>query len=277
MNFAANLAFINGRKRIPRFFRGQKSGEPCRRAFFVFRAPLRSPGFSGNFDAIKLRFVSGAVRSVDHFNHSRANFLHRFRGNTERAFFAQLIRRDNFVIERLDLTDEARLIKSAAVRDDGHGLRHLQRRDLDVALTDRQVCDVAVEQFAAVSRFHVFIVRDASFRFAPQRNSALCAKTEFERPIDNRRGADLNADLIKPGVARFCQRLDKIERTAVAFFPIVKGEIADLNSRDALIEIVRVNRAGFERSDSNRNFESRTRWIGRPKCARQKWKIGIVL
>ena len=145
VNFAADVAFVNCGKRILRLFRGQKSGEPCRRAFFVFRAPLRGPGFSGNFDAIKLRFMSGAVRAVDHFNHSRANFLYRFRGNTERAFFAQLIRRDDFVIERLHLAHEPRLIKSAAVRDDGHGLRHLQRRDLDVALTDRQVRDVTVE------------------------------------------------------------------------------------------------------------------------------------
>ena len=128
-----------------------------------------------------------------------------------------------------------------------------------------------------MSHFHVFVVRDASFRFAPQRNPTLRAETELERPINDRLGANLNADLVEPGIARFCQRLDKIERTAVAFFPIVKGEIADLNSRDALIEIVRVNRAGFERSDSNRNFESRARWIGRPKCARKKWKIGIVL
>ncbi len=106
-----------------------------------------------------------------------------------------------------------------------------------------------------MSRFHVLIVRDASFRFSAQRNSALRAETKFESPFDDRLCAGLDADLIKPCVARFGQRLDKIERTAIALFPIVKSDIANLNSGDALIEIVRVNRARLERGDTNGNFE----------------------
>ena len=32
-------------------------------------------------------------------------------------------------------------------------------------------------------------------------------------------------DLIKPGVARFGQRLDEIQRAAIALFPIVKSRL----------------------------------------------------
>src|SRR5207249_4030175 len=197
--------------------------------------------------------------------------------NIERTFFTQLVSSHDFVIDRLDLTDEPRLIKSAAVGDNRHRLRHLQRCRLRVPLTDRQICNVAVEQFPAVSCFHVFVVRDASFRFAAQRDPALRAETELERPLDDRLRAGLNADLIKPRVARLSKRLDKIERALIAFFPIVKGEVANLNSRDALIKIVRTNGAGLERRDSNCDLEGRARRISRTESTRQKWNIRIVL
>src|SRR4029077_17848975 len=65
VDFAADVAFVNRGEGVLRFFRGQESGEPGGGAFFVFRTPLRSPGFSRNFDAVQLRFVSGAIRAVN--------------------------------------------------------------------------------------------------------------------------------------------------------------------------------------------------------------------
>ena len=98
----------------------------------------------------------------------------------DRASLARTwIRGHDFVIECLHLLDEARLIKRAAVRDDPHGLGHLQRRDLRVALADRQVCDVAIEQSAAVRCLHVFIVRNTALRLAAQRDAAFRAKPEL--------------------------------------------------------------------------------------------------
>ena len=76
---------------------------------------------------------------------------------------------------------------------------------------------------------HVLIVRNASFDLAANRDSAFRAKPELECPIDNRLRTRSDADLVKPGVARFRQRLDKVERAAVAFFPVVKGHVADLD------------------------------------------------
>ena len=162
------------------------------------------------------------------------------------------------VVERLHLLHEARLKKGAAVGHDGHGLRHLQRRDLGVPLTDRQVCDVTVEQSAAVCRLHVFVVGHASFHLAPQRDAALRAKAQLERPINDRRGAGFDSDLIKPRVARFGERLNKIQSAAIAFFPVVKREIADLDGRHAFVGVVRSDRTAFQRRDTDRDLKCRS-------------------
>src|SRR5206468_561231 len=125
--------------------------------------------------------------------------------------------------------DEARLTKRAAIRDDPHGLRQLQWSNLDVALTDRHVCDVAVEQSAAVRCLHVFVVWHTTFHLAAQRDAALCAKAKLQRPLDDRFGASLDSCLVKPSVARFGERLDKVQSASIAFFPIVIGKVANLN------------------------------------------------
>ena len=121
------------------------------------------------------------------------------------------------------------MIKCTAIRDDRHRLGHLQRSDLGVALADGKISDIAVQNSAAVGDLHVLIVRNAPFDLAANRDSAFRTKSELEGPIDNRLRTGLDADLVEPGVARFCQRLDKIEGATVAFFPIVKSDIADLN------------------------------------------------
>ena len=72
-----------------------------------------------------------------------------------------------------------------------------------VALADGKIRDVAIEQFPAVRRFHVLVVRHTAFDFAAQRNAALRAEAKPLRPVDNRFRAGLDSDLIKPRVARF--------------------------------------------------------------------------
>ena len=131
-----------------------------------------------------------------------------------------LVGGDNLVIEGLHLLNQSCLIERSAVGDDAHGLRHLQRRDLDVALTDRHVRDIAVENFAAVRGLHVFVVRDPAFSLAAQRNAAFGAKAELQSPIDDRPRAGLDPNLIKPCVAGFCERLDEIQGAAIVFFQL---------------------------------------------------------
>src|SRR6266705_2274945 len=53
VHFAADIAFVDGGKRILRLVRRQESREPCRRALLVFRSPLRGPGFSGDFNIVE--------------------------------------------------------------------------------------------------------------------------------------------------------------------------------------------------------------------------------
>ena len=115
---------------------------------------------------------------------------------------------------------------------------------------------------------HVLIVRNASFDLASNWDSAFRAKPELECPIDNWLRAGPDADLVKPGVTGFRQRLDKIERAAVAFFPIVKSDVADLDRGHALILILGGNGAALQGRNTDRNFESRSWWISRAKCAR---------
>ena len=85
-----------------------------------------------------------------------------------------------------------------------------RRRSLNVALADRHVCDIAVEDFATVRRFHVFVIRNAAFCFAAQRNAAFSAEAQLQCPINDWRRPGLYAGLIKPCVARFGERLHEI-------------------------------------------------------------------
>ena len=75
MNFAADVAFVNGRKRISRLISRQKSGEPRCGALFVFWSPLRSAGFPGDFDIFKTGLMRGAASAIHHIDHSRTHLL----------------------------------------------------------------------------------------------------------------------------------------------------------------------------------------------------------
>src|SRR4051812_33144935 len=151
--------------------------------------------------------------------------------------------------------NEPRLIKCSTVGDDSHGLRHLQWGDLSIPLSNGKVRDIAVQDLAAMSGLHVIIVRHASIHFAAQRNTAFGPETKPKRPIDDWFCTDFDADLVKPGVARFGQRLHKIKGTAVRLFPVVKDDIPDRDGRQALKFVVRPNGPTFERGNSNRDLE----------------------
>src|ERR1700730_3789273 len=104
-------------------------------------------------------------------------------------------------------------------------------------------------------RFHILVVRHSPFDFATQRDAALCAKAKFLCPMKNRFRTRLDADLIKPGVTRFSERLYEIQRTMVRLFPVMKGGIANLDRRHAVEFVVRANGAALQRSDPDRDFE----------------------
>ena len=210
MHVLANIAFVNDCKRVSRLVSRQKSGEPRRGALFVFWSPLRGAGFTGDFDIFETGLMRGAAAAVHDVDHSSAHLLQRLWRHIERSFGAHLVGGDDLVIERLHLLNEPCLIECSAVRDDAHGLRHLQRSNLSVALADRHICDVAIEDFATVRRFHVFIIWDAAFYFAAQRNAAFGAEAQLQRPINDRRRAGLYAGLIKPRIARFRERLHEV-------------------------------------------------------------------
>ena len=126
------------------------------------------------------------------------------------SFRTHLVGSDDLVIESLHLLNQSRLIEGSAISDNAHRLRHLQGSNLNVALADRHVCDIAVEDFATVRGLHVFVVWNAALCFAAQWNAALCAEAQFQRPIDDGRRAGLYAGLIKPCIARFGECLHEI-------------------------------------------------------------------
>ena len=206
----ADIAFVNNCERVSRLVSRQKSSEPRRGALFVFWSPLRGARFTGDFDIFEAGLMRGAAAAIHNVDHSRAHLLQRLWRYIERSFRAHLVGGHDLVIERLHLLNEPCLIECSAVGDDAHGLRHLQRSNLNVALADRHVCDVAIEDFATVRRFHVFIIGNAAFYFAAQRNAAFGAEAQLQRPIDDRRRTGLYAGLIKPCVARFRERLHEI-------------------------------------------------------------------
>src|SRR4029077_18684909 len=145
VDFTADVAFINSRERVSRLVSRQKSGEPRRGALFVFWSPLRRAGFTGDFDILEAGLVRGATTAIHDVDHSGAHLLQCLWRHVERPFGTHLIGGNYWVIERLHWLNEPCLIERSAVGDDAHGLRHLQRSNLNIALADRHVCDVAVK------------------------------------------------------------------------------------------------------------------------------------
>src|SRR6266567_7197851 len=113
MHFTADIAFVKGGERILRLVGRQKSCEPCRSALFVFRSPLRGPGFSGYFNIIETRLMRCAAGAVYDVDHSGAQFIQRLGREIECSFGAHLICVLNFVIKRLHLLDESGLLTRA--------------------------------------------------------------------------------------------------------------------------------------------------------------------
>jgi len=75
VDFAADVAFVNNSEGIPRLIGWQKSGEPRRRAFFIFRSPLCCAGFTGDFSIIEASLMRSAAPSIHNVDHSRVDFI----------------------------------------------------------------------------------------------------------------------------------------------------------------------------------------------------------
>src|SRR5436305_14751007 len=99
------------------------------------------------------------------------------------------------------------------------------------------------------------VVIHPAYYSAAYRNSGVRAEAEFLRPIDDRIRAGLDSDLIKPSVARFSQGLNKIQEAAIAFFPIVKGNVPDLDRWYALILFTWCYRSAVQRGDVDDDLE----------------------
>src|SRR5438046_9056249 len=102
----------------------------------------------------------------------------------------------------------------------------------------------------------------SSFCFLANRDSAFGSETKSLRPIDNRVSASLYSDLVEPCVARFGEGLDEIEETTIAFLPIVKGQVTNLDRWDTLILLAGSNRAAFQCRDADGNVEGRPWGLG---------------
>src|SRR5215216_2039039 len=139
--------------------------------------------------------MGGAAAAIHDINHSCAYLLQRLWRYIECSFRTHLVCGDDLVVESLHLLNQPSLVEGSAVCDDAHRLRHLQWSSLDVALADRHVCDVAIENLATMRRFHVFIIWNPAFDFAPQRNAAFGAEAQLQRPINDRRRTGLYAGL----------------------------------------------------------------------------------
>src|SRR6266480_7349410 len=125
--------------------------------------------------------------------------------------------------------------------------------------------------------FHIGIVRHAAVYLAANGNPAFGPEAQSLCPIDDRLSAGLYSNLVEPGIARFREGLDEIEETTIAFLPIVKRQIANLDRWDALILLAGSNRAAFQCRDADRNLEGRAGRVGRTKCAWQQRNPGIIL
>src|SRR5438093_11903816 len=99
MDFAADVAFVNSRKRISCLVGWQESREPGCGALFVFWSPLRGAGFACDFNIIEARLMRGATCTIHNINHSGAQLVQRLGREIECAFGAHLVRGRNLAIE----------------------------------------------------------------------------------------------------------------------------------------------------------------------------------
>src|SRR5262249_39056216 len=103
VNFAADVAFVNSRKRVSRLIGWQKSGEPRCCALFVFWSPLRGAGFTGDFYVIEAGLMGSPAGTIHDVDHSCAHLLQRLWREVERSFGAHLVGGHDLVVEGLNL------------------------------------------------------------------------------------------------------------------------------------------------------------------------------
>src|SRR5262249_20225807 len=130
-------------------------------------AHLRGSGLSGNLrDAAVTGEEGGTAGYVDHFEEA---FLHRvedLRRDVDLTGDLRLELADELAGPLLDAADDERLIEKSAVADGGVGRCQLQRRDLDVALTDSHAQRLTGAPHVLVGLELPVLVGDESLRLA---------------------------------------------------------------------------------------------------------------
>ena len=258
-----------------RILRGDESREPCRRALFVLRSPLRGSGLSRDVDTLGLCLMSRSLAILGDGNQGLAERLHVLRLDLKIIADAIGIGCEHFVVDALDLLHETCLMEFPARRDDPVGLCHLERGDHNVSLADAYVGDVTLEDFPLLDPHHVVIVGDVSLRLGLERNAGSLAESKPVCPEDDVGCADLEAHLNEPGVARLGERLDEIELSDIVFFPVVEGEVPDVDGLRTAVGILGREFPRLESGHSHIGLEGRSRRVGRAKGARQERGGGI--
>src|SRR5204863_6770296 len=112
VGFTANISFVKSGECIMRMIGWDKTCKPGSCPLLGFWSPLRSPCLACDFYIFETRLMSGAGRSVDNVDHPGAQLLHRFLRRIECLLRPHFKRGYNFIVDCLDVLDEASLIKS---------------------------------------------------------------------------------------------------------------------------------------------------------------------
>jgi hypothetical protein len=103
---------------------------------------------------------------------------------------------------------------------------------------------------------HVLVVGDAPAGFGADGNTGAGTEAETSRPFPHAAGTGLNADLVKPCVARLGQRFAKIQRPRVAALPVAELEASDGHRAGALEFVVHVHYALLHGREAGGHFEN---------------------
>ena len=273
----ADLTFVHRSEGEARVLRRSEPGEPGCGALFAVATPLGGAGLARDAHSGDGGFGGGAERARDDLAHSLAHFLHDALVDADVVAGAHRVGIDDLAVDALDLLDETALVKRAAVADRGHGLGHLQRRDFHVALPDGKAGEIPIEHFPPVHLLHVFLVGNTSAGLGADGDAGAGAEPEISGPFPHAAGAGLDADLVKPGVARLGQRFAKVQRTGVAALPVAEIDPPDSEGAGALEFIIDVHHALLQGGEAGGHFENRTRRIRRAVGAGNERDVRVLV
>ena len=195
------FAFVEGCKSVFGIFSWDKAREPSRGALFVLRTPLSRARLASNTNALDLRRMRSPLPVIDDVLQRTPQCLVDLRRYRNVLAQPVRIRSDYFVVQALHLFHETRLMKLAGGSNHAQRLRHLQRRDQNIALTDAHVRDIASLNGAFVNPCHVFVRGNVTLTLGIDGNSGPFSETKTMSVFDDWIGSNLQSDLIEPSVA----------------------------------------------------------------------------